>query len=103
MSDFSETTGLLSYMRAGATSNIEIVQGTNSKYVRFVQSDGVVKSTAMLAKKVLKIDATNIRDLDVSWVEGVTEDGSPIKGFMVHTRGVVEIISSFSIAEMDFA
>jgi hypothetical protein len=54
----------------------------------------------MLASKVAKIDATNARDLDVSWVEGVTEAGSPVKGYMVHTRGVVTVVSTFSLADL---
>jgi hypothetical protein len=112
MSTFSETTSILAYMQGIGAPSVQIVKGANKKdaagieipdsastYVRFVNGDTSL-GTAMLAKKVTAIDASNVRDLDVSWVEGATELGAPIKGWMVHTRGTVEVVSTFSVAEL---
>ena len=111
MSTFSETRSLVTYMQAVGSMSLNIVEGKEkvnpktgeaykAQYVQFIKSDGTVSGTAMLASKVSKIDASNARDLDVSWVEGATEAGTPVKGYMVHTRGVVTTVSTFSIADL---
>ena len=111
MSTFSETRSLVEYMQSTGSVSLNIVEGKEkvnpktgevykAQYVQFIKPDGAASGTAMLASKVAKIDATNARDLDVSWVEGVTEAGSPVKGYMVHTRGVVTVVSTFSLADL---
>jgi len=113
MSQFSETRSLVAYMQAVSSPSLNIVKGSNKKdangveipnsashYVQFLKADGSVLGTAMLAKKIPTIDAKNAKDLDVSWVEAVSELGAPIKGYMVHTRGTVEVVSTFSVADL---
>lgn len=111
MSTFSETQPLVSYMQTNGAVTLNIALGkervnektgeiTRARYVQFIKADGTQFGTALLAGKVEKIDATNARDLDVSWVEGTTELGAPIRGYMVHTRGKVEVVSTFSIADL---
>ena len=113
MSTFSETRSLVAYMQAVGSPSLNIVKGSNKKdangveipnsashYVQFLKADGSVLGTAMLAKKINTIDASNARDLDVSWVEAVSDLGAPIKGFMVHPRGTVEVVSTFSLADV---
>lgn len=113
MSTFSETRSLVAYMQAVGSPSLNIVKGSNKKdangveipnsasqYVQFLKADGSVLGTALLAKKISVIDASNARDLDVSWVEAVSDLGAPIKGFMVHTRGTVEVVSTFSLADV---
>lgn len=113
MSTFSETRSLVAYMQGVGASSLNIVKGSNKKdangveipnsashYVQFIKADGGVLGTAMLAKKINTIDASNAKDIDVSWVEAVSELGAPIKGYMVHTRGTVEVVSTFSLADV---
>ena len=111
MSDFSETRSLVAYMQAVQSPNLNIVKGKEKvnpktgevytpRYVQFLKPDGGVHGTAMLASKIENITALNARDLDVSWVEGVTDSGSPVKGYMVHGRSTAEVISTFSIADL---
>ena len=113
MSTFSETRSLVAYMQGVGASSLNIVKGSNKKdasgveipnsashYVQFIKADGGVIGTAMLAKKISTIDASNARDIDVSWVEAVSDLGAPIRGYMVHTRGTVEVVSTFSLADV---
>lgn len=111
MSTFSETKSLIAYMQSVGSTSLNIALGkekvnpktgevTRAQYVQFVKADGGQIGTALLASKIKSIDASNARDLDVSWVEGTTELGAPVKGYMVHTRGTVEVVSTFSIADL---
>lgn len=111
MSEFSETRSLVAYMQAVQSPNLNIVKGKEKvnpktgknytpRYVQFLKPDGSVLGTAMLASKIENITAANALDFDVSWVEGVTEGGSPVKGYMVHGRSTAEIVSSFSLADL---
>lgn len=111
MSTFSETRSLVAYMQAVQSPNLNIVKGKEKvnpktgetytpRYVQFLKPDGSVLGTAMLASKIENITAANARDLDVSWVEGATEAGTPVKGYMVHGRSTAEVISTFSVADL---
>lgn len=111
MSEFSETRSLVDYMQAVGSTFLNIAVGKEkvnektgelyrSQYVQFMKANGTQQGTALLANKIKVIDASNALALDVSWVEGTTEQGTPIKGYLVHTRGTVEVVSTFSIADL---
>ena len=113
MSNFSETRSLINYMQAVGAPTLNIVKGSNkkdangveipnsaSRYVQFMKPNGEQLGRAMLAKKVIEITPATASTLDVSWVEGITEAGEPIRGYMVHTRGTVEIVATFSLTDM---
>jgi hypothetical protein len=110
---FSETRSLINYMQAVGAPTLNIVKGSNkkdangveipnsaSRYVQFMKPNGEQLGRAMLAKKVTEITPATASSLDVSWVEGITESGDAIRGFMIHTRGTVEVIATFSITDM---
>jgi hypothetical protein len=55
----------------------------------------------MLAKKVgQEINAENAHLLQVSYIDGVSEDGVEIKGNLVHTIGERKVICTFSLADI---
>jgi hypothetical protein len=55
----------------------------------------------MLSSKVTAVTAANIRDLQVSWVEGTNDNGVSVKGYLLHRVGTpAEIISTFSLADV---
>jgi hypothetical protein len=95
--NFSNTTSLLDFMSQNNATALDICESkSGGAYVSF---GGTL--TAMLAKKVGQvINATNVNLLQVSYIDGVTEDGVEIKGNLIHTIGERKVLSTFSLADI---
>lgn len=100
MIKFSETKGLVEFLGANGATGLQICESkkTGGLYVVFQCADG--DKTAMLAKSVPTIDASNAGTLQVSWLSGTGEDGKVVEGFMVHPSGERVVKSTFSLADL---
>ncbi len=99
MVEFFETKTLIEFMQGIGASNLNIQQG--EKKVPYVGFNNSSKTTCMLSSKVTAVTASNVRDLQVSWVEGTNDNGKPVKGYLLHRAGTpAEILSTFSVADM---
>lgn len=94
--EFSQTTDCISFMKDKKAPKIQVKLGKKSgkNFVDF--NNGL---TAMIASSLNGvINAGNIRELSVSWVE--SEDGKT-QGWMVHPTGQgAEVVSEFSLEDM---
>lgn len=95
--NFSNTVSLLDFMNENKAVTLDICESkTGGAYVSF---GGTL--TAMLAKKVGQvINAENFNLLQVSYIDGVTEDGVEIKGNLIHTIGERKVLHTFSLADV---
>jgi hypothetical protein len=99
MVQFSETVSAIEFMQSIGATNLNIQQG--SKKVPYVGFNNKSNTTCMLSSKVTAVTAANIRDLQVSWVEGTNDNGVSVKGYLLHRAGTpAEIISTFSLADV---
>jgi hypothetical protein len=99
--NFSETKSLVEFFGQISATDLQVCQSkrTGGLYVVFKCADGT-EQNAMLAKSITAIDANNAADLQVSWIEGTTETGNPLEGFMVHPTGERKVVSTFSLADL---
>jgi hypothetical protein len=95
--NFSNTVSLLDFMNENKSVTLEICESkSGGAYVSF---GGTL--TAMLAKKVGQvINGDNFNLLQVSYIDGVTEDGVEIKGNLIHTIGERKVLHTFSLADV---
>jgi hypothetical protein len=99
MVEFFETKSALEFMQSIGATNLNIQQG--EKKVPYVGFNNSSKTTCMKSSKITAVTADNIRELQVSWVEGTNDNGVAVKGYLLHRAGTpAEIISTFSIADM---
>jgi len=104
---FTQTTGVLGFMKSIGAINLDINKSKsgNSNWVAFKDEKG---TTAILSSKVVNadganlIDKSNVRDLVISWLDGINQEtGKAVKGWCVHNKGTVETVASFSLADME--
>lgn len=104
---FTRTQSVLTFMKTlGATSfDTKPSKSGNSRWLVFNDKEG---TTSMLSGPVKNaqganlVDASNIRDLVVSWIEGINKDtGKAVSGWSVHNKGNVESIATFSLADLE--
>lgn len=97
--EFLETKSVLDFMNSIGATNLNIQQG--DKKIPYVGFNNSSKTTALLSSKISNITAANVRDVQVSWIEGINEKGIAIKGYLVHRVGTpAEVLSTFSVADM---
>ena len=102
--NFSKTTGLVEFFGNIGATGLDICESkkTGNSYVVFKCENGKEEIT-MLAKSITGIDATNVATLQVSWIEGTTEDGNELSGYMIHPTGERVVKASFSLADLTAA
>jgi hypothetical protein len=102
--NFSKTTGLVEFFGTIGATGLDICQSkkTGNSYVVFKCADGNEEIT-MLAKSITTIDASNVTALQVSWIEGTTDAGEPLEGYMIHPVGERVVKASFSLADLTAA
>lgn len=99
MVQFFETKSVIEFMKDLGATNLNIQQGT--KKVPYIGFNDGSKTTCMLSSKVTAVTADNVRDLQISWVEGTNDNGVSVKGYLLHRAGTpAEILSTFSVADM---
>lgn len=99
MVEFFETKSVIEFMNSIGATNLNIQQG--EKKVPYVGFNNSSKTTCMLSKQVTAVTANNVRDLQVSWIEGTDDKGITVKGYLLHRAGTpAEVISTFSIADV---
>lgn len=95
--NFSNTVSLLDFMASNNATALDICE--SKKGGAYASFGGDL--TAMIAKKVGQvINAENAHLLQVSYINGVTEDGVVIEGNLIHTIGERKVISTFSLADI---
>jgi hypothetical protein len=98
--NFSKTTGLVQFFGDIKSTGLDICESKKSgnKYVVFkTDKEDVI---TMLAKSVEGINAQNVKELQVSWIEGTNDNGDEVSGYMVHPIGERKVLSSFSLADI---
>jgi hypothetical protein len=98
---FSRTTGLIEFFGIIQATNLDICESkkTGNSYVVFKCADDKEEIT-MLAKSIKAITPENAGELQVSWIEGTTEEGNELSGYMVHPTGERKVVGSFSLADL---
>ena len=95
--NFSNTVSLLDFMASNNATTLQICESKSGGAYVYFGGD----LTAMIAKKVGQvINAENAHLLQVSYINGVTEDGVVIEGNLIHTIGERKVISTFSLADV---
>jgi hypothetical protein len=99
--NFSKTTGLVEFFGTINATDLQICvsKKTGNSYVVFKCAGGKEEIT-MLAKSITGIDATNAASLQVSWIEGTTDAGEPLEGYMIHPVGERVVKATFSLADL---
>jgi hypothetical protein len=99
--NFSKTTGLVEFFGTINATDLQICESkkTGNSYVVFKCAGGKEEIT-MLAKSITGIDATNAASLQVSWIEGTTDAGEPLEGYMIHPVGERVVKATFSLADL---
>lgn len=99
MVQFTETKSLAQFMQSIGATSLNIQQG--EKKVPYVGFNDSSKTTTMLSSKVSAVTAENVRDLQVSWLEGTDDRGISVKGYLLHRAGTpAEVLSTFSLADV---
>jgi hypothetical protein len=100
--NFSKTTGLVEFFGTINATDLQICESKKkpgTHYVVFKCAGGKEEIT-MLAKSITGIDATNAASLQVSWIEGTTDAGEPLEGYMIHPVGERVVKATFSLADL---
>lgn len=101
--NFSQTQTFINFWKAQG-DNWEIKKSENGAlWVLFPNG-----TTAMISSKVQNsagvsrmIDASNVRELQVSYVDGINQEtGKPVKGWCVHNKSTAETVASMSLADL---
>lgn len=96
---FTETTSVLEFMQSIGATNLSIQQG--EKKVPYVGFNDKGRTTCMLTKHISEVTASNVRDLQISWIDGITEEGKKINGYLLHRMGTpAEVLSTFSVTDV---
>ena len=87
---FSETLSLIDFFTKLSSTSLEIRQSnsTGELYVLFFCNDNT-EHMVLLSKSVDSINVNNVRELKVSWVDGIFESGNLISNYMVHSKNDV--------------
>jgi hypothetical protein len=99
--NFSKTTGLVEFFGTINATDLQICESkkTGNPYVVFKCAGGKEEIT-MIAKSITGIDASNAGTLQVSWIEGTTDAGEPLEGYMIHNVGERVVKATFSLADL---
>jgi hypothetical protein len=99
MVEFFETKSVVEFMQSIGATNLNIQQG--EKKIPYVGFNNSSKTTCLLSKQITAVTADNVRDLQVSWIEGTDDRGISVKGYLLHRAGTpAEVISTFSLADV---
>jgi hypothetical protein len=99
MVEFFETKSVVEFMQSIGATNLNIQQG--EKKIPYVGFNNSSKTTCLLSKQITAVTASNVRDLQVSWIEGTDDRGISVKGYLLHRAGTpAEVISTFSLADV---
>jgi|APFre7841882793_1041355.scaffolds.fasta_scaffold16258_2 hypothetical protein len=103
--NFSKTTGLVEFFGTISATDLQICDSKKKPGTRYVvfKCAGGKEETTMIAKSITAIDASNVTALQVSWIEGTTDAGEALEGYMVHPVGERKVISTFSLADLTAA
>ena len=99
MVEFFETKSVVEFMQSIGATNLNIQQG--EKKIPYVGFNNSSKTTCLLSKQITAVTASNVRDLQVSWIEGTDDRGISVKGYLLHRASTpAEVISTFSLADV---
>ena len=99
MVEFFETKSVVEFMQSIGATNLNIQQG--EKKIPYVGFNNSSKTTCLLSKQITAVTADNVRDLQVSWIEGTDDRGISVKGYLLHRAGTpAEVISTLSLADV---
>ena len=100
--NFSKTTGLVEFFGTIGATDLQICESKKKPGTHYVvfKCAGGKEETTMLAKSITGINASNAGVLQVSWIEGTTDSGEPLEGYMVHPVGERKVVATFSLADL---
>jgi hypothetical protein len=100
---FSQTQTFISFWKSqGDNWGIKRTE-KGSMWVEFPNGTSAMISSKVMNDKgqVKIIDASNVRELQISYVDGVNEEtGKPVKGWLVHNKGTAETVATMSLSDL---